>query len=44
MQNFNSERIGMAASCTGYARVCLDEAIAYAKERKRSANRSPSTR
>jgi acyl-CoA dehydrogenase len=33
MQNFNSERIGMAASCTAYARVCLDEAIAYAKER-----------
>ena len=34
MHNFNSERMGMAASCTGYARVCVDEAIAYAKERK----------
>src|SRR5205809_4539530 len=34
MRNFNSERIGMAASCTAYARVCLEEAIAYAKERK----------
>jgi acyl-CoA dehydrogenase len=34
MQNFNSERIGMAASCTAYARVCLEEAIAYAKERQ----------
>ncbi len=34
MQNFNSERMGMAASCTAYARVCLDEAIAYARERK----------
>jgi acyl-CoA dehydrogenase len=34
MQNFNSERMGMAASCTAFARVCLDEAIAYAKERK----------
>jgi acyl-CoA dehydrogenase len=34
MQNFNSERMGMAASCTAYARVCLDEAVAYAKERK----------
>src|SRR3981081_1700933 len=34
MQNFNSERMGMAASCPAYARVCLDEAIAYAKERK----------
>jgi acyl-CoA dehydrogenase len=34
MHNFNSERMGMAASCTAYARVCLDEAIAYAKQRK----------
>jgi acyl-CoA dehydrogenase len=34
MRNFNSERMGMAASCTAYARVCVDEAIAYAKERK----------
>src|ERR1700734_114667 len=34
MQNFNSERMGMAASCPAYARVCVDEAIAYAKERK----------
>lgn len=34
MQNFNSERMGMAASCTAFARVCLDEATAYAKERK----------
>ncbi len=34
MFNFNSERMGMAASCTAYARVCLDEAIAYAKDRK----------
>ena len=34
MQNFNSERIGMASSCTAFARVCVDEAIAYAKERK----------
>jgi acyl-CoA dehydrogenase len=34
MHNFNSERMGMAASCTAYARVCVDEAIAYAKERK----------
>ncbi|MGC2780910.1 MAG: acyl-CoA dehydrogenase family protein [Bradyrhizobium sp.] len=33
MQNFNSERMGMAASCTAFARVCLDDAIAYAKER-----------
>lgn len=34
MQNFNSERMGMAAGCTAFARVCLDEAVAYAKERK----------
>src|SRR5690348_18102260 len=34
MHNFNSERIGMASSCTAFARVCVDEAIAYAKERK----------
>src|SRR4051794_24264721 len=34
MRNFNSERMGMAAGCTAFARVCLDEAIAYAKERK----------
>ncbi|MGJ4963430.1 acyl-CoA dehydrogenase family protein [Bradyrhizobium sp. HKCCYLRH3061] len=33
MHNFNSERMGMAASCTAYARVCLDDAIAYARER-----------
>ncbi len=34
MQNFNSERMGMAASCTAFARVCVEDAIAYAKERK----------
>src|SRR5262249_43627024 len=34
MQNFNSERMGMAASCTAYAHACLDEAIAYARERQ----------
>ncbi len=34
MHNFNSERMGMAASCAAFARVCVDEAIAYAKERK----------
>jgi acyl-CoA dehydrogenase len=33
MDNFNHERLTMAASCIGYARVCLDEAIAYARER-----------
>jgi acyl-CoA dehydrogenase len=34
MHNFNSERMGMAAGCTAFARVCLDDAIAYAKERQ----------
>ncbi|MFX6288934.1 acyl-CoA dehydrogenase family protein, partial [Acinetobacter baumannii] len=34
MQNFNSERMGMAAGCTAFAHVCVDEAIAYARERK----------
>ena len=34
MHNFNSERMGMAASCIGFARVCVEDAIAYAKERK----------
>jgi acyl-CoA dehydrogenase len=34
MRNFNRERLGMAAGCTGYARVCLDEAAGYAKERR----------
>ncbi len=33
MQNFNSERMGLAAGCAGFARVCLDEAIVYARER-----------
>jgi acyl-CoA dehydrogenase len=33
MLNFNQERLGMSASAWGYAKVCLDEAIAYARER-----------
>jgi acyl-CoA dehydrogenase len=33
MQNFNSERLTMAAGCIAASRVCLDEASAYAKER-----------
>jgi acyl-CoA dehydrogenase len=34
MRNFNRERLGMAASCTGHARVCLEEAVAYARGRR----------
>jgi acyl-CoA dehydrogenase len=32
--NFNSERLGMAATATATARVALEEAITYARERK----------
>jgi acyl-CoA dehydrogenase len=34
MRNFNTERIGMAASAIAFARVCLDDAAAYASQRK----------
>ena len=34
MLNFNSERLGMAAGCTAFSRLCLEEAIAWARERK----------
>jgi acyl-CoA dehydrogenase len=33
MLNFNSERLTMAAGCIAASRVCLDEAVAYAKQR-----------
>jgi acyl-CoA dehydrogenase len=34
MRNFNAERLGMAAAATGFAQACLDEAVAWARERK----------
>jgi acyl-CoA dehydrogenase len=34
MRNFNAERLGMAAAATGFAQACLDEAVAWAQERK----------
>jgi acyl-CoA dehydrogenase len=34
MLNFNTERLGLAASAYGYAQVCFDEALAWAKERR----------
>ena len=34
MLNFNDERLHGAAGAIAFARVCLDEAIVYAKERK----------
>lgn len=33
MLNFNQERIGLAAGAYGFAKVCLEESIAYARER-----------
>jgi acyl-CoA dehydrogenase len=34
MLNFNSERLSMAAGAVGYAQACLEDAIAWARERK----------
>jgi acyl-CoA dehydrogenase len=34
MMNFNRERLGMAMSCCGFARVCLDEAVTWAQQRE----------
>jgi acyl-CoA dehydrogenase len=34
MANFNGERLGMAAGAAASARVCLEEAIAWAQERR----------
>jgi acyl-CoA dehydrogenase len=33
MLNFNQERLGMSAGAYGYAKLCYDEAVAYARER-----------
>lgn len=33
MLNFNSERLALAANAYAFAKVCLDEALAYARER-----------
>jgi acyl-CoA dehydrogenase len=34
MHNFNAERLGMAAAAVGFAQACVDDAIAWARERK----------
>lgn len=34
MGNFNSERLFMSANAIGFAQVCYDEALAWARERK----------
>jgi acyl-CoA dehydrogenase len=34
MRNFNAERLGMAAAAVGFAQACLDEAVAWARERR----------
>ena len=33
MRNFNMERITLAAACAAFAQVCLDDTVAYARER-----------
>ncbi|MGH9844666.1 MAG: acyl-CoA dehydrogenase family protein [Blastocatellia bacterium] len=34
MRNFNSERLGMAAGACGFATVCFEDALDWARERK----------
>ena len=34
MLNFNAERLGMSASAVGFAQACLEDALAWAGERK----------
>jgi len=34
MRNFNAERLGMSAAAVGYAQACVDDALAWAQERK----------
>ena len=34
MNNFNAERLGMSAAMEAFSRVCLEDAAAWAKERK----------
>lgn len=34
MGNFNGERFGLAAAALGFAQACLDEALAWSKQRK----------
>ena len=34
MANFNMERLGLAASAYGFAKVCLEDALAWARERR----------
>ncbi len=39
MNNFNDERIAMSVAMEAYARVCLEEAVAWARERKTFGSR-----
>ena len=34
MRNFNAERLGMSAGAVGFAQACVDEALAWAHQRK----------
>jgi acyl-CoA dehydrogenase len=38
MLHFNADRIGMATLASAYARVCMEDAIAWARERKTFGN------
>jgi len=39
MHNFNAERLGMSASMEAFARVCLEDAVAWARQRKTFGSR-----
>ena len=41
MSALDNGRISLAAGCVGIAQGCLDASVGYAKERRRSASRSP---
>ena len=43
LQTFDEGRIAIAALCVGLAQGCVDESIAYAKERPPPARRSAAT-
>jgi acyl-CoA dehydrogenase len=34
MRNFNSERLGMSAGAYGFAKICFEDALAWARQRK----------
>jgi|TARA_A100001015_G_scaffold103812_1_gene115254 acyl-CoA dehydrogenase len=38
MSNFSQERLGLAAGMNAYSQICIDEAVAWAKDRKTFGN------